>query len=166
MTLDQILFFILAAFTIVMASLVVFSKNPIHSVLYLILTMVGISGHYFLLQAQFLGAVQIIVYAGAVMVLFLSVFMLLDLKKDNEPQKSMKWSTLAVMVGVALMGVLCVALYKTNIPANPEAINPTMGFVKNLGKLLFTDYVVPFEISSVLFLAAIVGAIHLGQKRN
>ncbi|MFM2015897.1 MAG: hypothetical protein RIQ51_1387, partial [Bacteroidota bacterium] len=85
----DILFYLLSAFAIVSATMVLISKNPIHSVLWLILVFFAISGHYILLNAQFLAIVNIIVYAGAIMVLFLFVIMLMNIKKDAEPQKQL-----------------------------------------------------------------------------
>ncbi|HZI02049.1 MAG TPA: NADH-quinone oxidoreductase subunit J, partial [Flavisolibacter sp.] len=94
MGITQIVFYLLSALSIISALLVITSKNPVHSVLWLIVTFFTISGHYILLNAQFLAVVNIIVYAGAVMVLFLFVIMLMNLNKDTEPQKN-KWLKLA-----------------------------------------------------------------------
>ncbi|MBK7958262.1 MAG: NADH-quinone oxidoreductase subunit J [Bacteroidetes bacterium] len=163
---EQIIFFFLAAFTVVMASLVVFSKNPVHSVLFLILTMFGIAGHYLSLNAQFLAVVHIIVYAGAIMVLFLFVIMLLNLNKESEPRKTLWWQLGAVIGGGSLMLTLIASFQSTiKLPIAHE-IDSNIGLVKPLGKVLFTEYVVPFEISSVLFLAALVGAVLIGQRKQ
>ena len=166
MSIEQILFFGLSACIILLACLVVFSKNPIHSVIYLILTMIGISGHYLLLNAQFLAIVHIIVYAGAIMVLFLFVLMLLNLNKDSEPRKSKLWQLGAMFMGSVLMVVLlAIFVNSTALPTSPM-INPSIGLVKYLGIILFTDYVLPFEISSILFLAAMVGAVLIGSRES
>jgi NADH-quinone oxidoreductase subunit J len=147
------------------ALMVITSKNPMHSVIWLIIVFFAISGHYLLLNAQFLAIVNIIVYAGAIMVLFLYVLMLMDLKKEIEPQKN-RWLKLAgAVAGGSLLLVLIAALKKADI-ANQIAETRTgdIGLIENLGKVLFNDYVVPFEISSILFLSAMVGAVVIGKK--
>ncbi len=154
----------LAALSVVFALLMVFSRNPVHSVLYLILTFFAIAGQYVLLNAQFLAVVHIIVYAGAIMVLFLFVLMLLNLNKDTEPQKSAMWR-LGVGISAGLLLVTMVGAMKGSIAIQmPEQTNPKVGLVQNLGHVLFTDFVVPFEIAGILFLAAMVGAVMVGKK--
>src|SRR3569832_91520 len=101
--LSQYLFFFLSFVAIFSALLVIIDKNPVHSVLYLIITFFAIAGHYFMLNAQFLAAVHIIVYAGAIMVLFLYVFMMLNLNADVEPHKSKAARAAAVVAGGILM---------------------------------------------------------------
>lgn len=158
------IFAVLAAATVLCALLMVFAKNPVHSVLYLILTFFSIAGLYVLLNAQFLAVVHIIVYAGAIMVLFLFVLMLLNLNQETEPQKSLAWKAgagiAAGMLLVTLVGALKsgIQLQEGNVP------NPQVGLVENLGKVLFTDFVVPFEIAGILFLAAMVGAVLVGKR--
>ncbi len=161
----QNLFYFLTFVTLLCALMVVFSKKPIHSVLYLILTFFTISGHYILLNAQFLAAVNVIVYAGAIMVLFLFVIMLMNLNADSEPQKS-KWLKFAgIIAGGCLMLVLVAALRDAEIKGKIAQVKDgDIGLISNLGRALFTDYVVPFEISSVLFLSAMVGAVVIGKK--
>jgi len=147
------------------ALMVITSKNPMHSVIWLIIVFFAISGHYLLLNAQFLAIVNIIVYAGAIMVLFLYVLMLMDLKKETEPPKN-RWLKLAgAVAGGSLLLVLIAALKKADI-ANQIAETRTgdIGLIEDLGKVLFNDYVVPFEISSILFLSAMVGAVVIGKK--
>jgi NADH-quinone oxidoreductase subunit J len=147
------------------AMMVVVSKNPVYSVLWLILTFFAISGHYILLNAQFLAIVNIIVYAGAIMVLFLFVIMLMNLNKSTEPQKN-RWITFAgAVAGGCLLLVLVAALKDSEVKGNVSTMNQgDIGLIKNLGRQLFTTYVVPFEISSVLFLSAMVGAVVIGKK--
>ena len=165
MGVTQILFWILSVMALFSALMVITSKNPMHSVLWLIMVFFAISGHYLLLNAQFLAIVNIIVYAGAIMVLFLYVLMLMDLKKETEPPKN-RWLKLAgAVAGGSLLLVLIAALKKADI-ANQIAETRTgdIGLIENLGKVLFNDYVVPFEISSILFLSAMVGAVVIGKK--
>jgi NADH-quinone oxidoreductase subunit J len=164
MGITQILFWILSIVTLFSALMVITSKNPVFSVLWLIVTFFTISGHYILLNAQFLAVVNIIVYAGAIMVLFLFVIMLMNLNKDTEPQKS-KWLKMAgAVAGGSLLLVLVAALRDTE--TNIAEINTgDIGLIQNLGKVLFSEYVVPFEISSILFLSAMVGAVVIGKRQ-
>jgi NADH-quinone oxidoreductase subunit J len=156
------IFYVLAAFSVITALLVVFAKNPVHSVLYLILTFFGIAGQYLMMDAEFLAVVQIIVYAGAIMVLFLFVLMLLNLNKDNEPQKSTLVKGIATVAGGSLLLVMTAALRQSEtLSSTAEKVD---GSAAGLGMLLFTDFVVPFEIASILFIAAMVGAVLLGKS--
>src|ERR1700759_4426422 len=163
----QILFWFLSILAILGAILVVTSKNPVHSVLWLIVVFVAISGHYILLDAQFLAIVNLIVYAGAIMVLFLFVFMLMNLNAKTEPQKN-RWLKIAgVVTGGALLLVMVAALKKADLkPQGADMANGDIGLIHNLGMLLFHDYVIPFEISSVLFLSAMVGVVVIGKKAD
>ena len=143
--------------------MVVISKNPVHSVLYLILTFFTIAGHFVLLNAQFLAAVHIIVYAGAIMVLFLYVIMMLNLNADAEPHKSKLLKIAATVAGGLLMVVLVGALRHSTETISP-ASGTQIGMIKILGKTLYNDFMLPFEISSILFLVAMVGTVMLGKK--
>ena len=165
MEITQILFWFLSVVALFSALMVITSKNPVYSVLWLIVTFFSISGHYILLNAQFLAIVNVIVYAGAIMVLFLFVIMLMNLNKETEPQKN-RWLKMAgAVAGGCLLLVLVAALKDTDIKQQQALVNGgSIGLIKNLGKELFTTYVVPFEISSVLFLSAMVGAVVLGKK--
>lgn len=163
MSITQILFWILSIATLFSALMVVISKNPVYSVLWLIITFFTISGHYILLNAQFLAIVNIIVYAGAIMVLFLFVIMLMNLNKETEPQKNKWLKLIGVVAGGSLFLVLVAALRHTEKQIT-ELGSGDIGLIQNLGKVLFNDYVVPFEISSILFLSAMVGAVVLGKR--
>jgi NADH-quinone oxidoreductase subunit J len=158
-----IAFLILAALTIGSALMVVFSKNPIYSVLWLVICFFSITGHYILLDAGFLGIVNLIVYAGAIMVLFLFVIMLLNLNKETEPHKPMLLKGAAVFSACLLMIILAASLreYDTR-PAT--MITEDFGTAKGVGKVLFKDFLLPFEVSSILFISAMVGAVILGKK--
>jgi NADH-quinone oxidoreductase subunit J len=165
MGITQILFWALTAVALFSALMVITSKNPVYSVLWLIMTFFTISGHYLLLNAQFLAIVNIIVYAGAIMVLFLFVIMLMNLSKDTEPQKS-RWLKLAgAVAGGSLLLVLVAALRGTE-SRMAELGTGDIGLIQNLGKVLFTEYVVPFEIASILFLSAMIGAVVIGKKEK
>lgn len=164
MGITPILFWFLSAMALFSALMVITSRNPIYSVIWLILVFFAISGHYVLLNAQFLAVVNIIVYAGAIMVLFLYVLMLMDLKKETEPQKN-RWLKIAgALAGGSLLLVLVAALKKVDMNTIAETRTGDIGLIENLGKVLFTDYVIPFEIASILFLSAMVGAVVIGKK--
>ncbi len=165
MSISQILFYCLSALALGSALMVVISRNPVYSVLWLIVTFFAISGHYILMNAQFLGVVNMIVYAGAIMVLFLFVIMLMNLNAESEPVKN-KWMKLAgIIAGGCFMLVMVAALKDAeNKGAAVQLVQGDIGLIEQLGKVLFTDYVVPFEISSVLFLSAMVGTVVIGKK--
>jgi NADH-quinone oxidoreductase subunit J len=157
------IFTILAVASVLTALMVVFSKSPVHSVLYLIVTFFIIAAQYIMLNAQFLAVVHLIVYAGAIMVLFLFVLMLLNLNQDTEPQKSSAWKIAAALASGLLFLTFVGALKGSSIAAGP-GVNPRVGLVQNLGNTLFKDFVVPFEIAGILFLAAMVGAVLVGKR--
>jgi len=158
------LFFFLCIVALISAVMVLLSKKPIHSVLYLTLTFFTLAGHYILLNAQFLAVVHIIVYAGAIMVLFLFTVMLLNLNIEGEFQKSNLMKFVAAIAGGMIFLVLIGTLksFDVSTVSNPELTQ--IGLVKNLGKTLYSEYLMPFELSSILFLSAMVGAVMLGKK--
>lgn len=159
------LFYILGGLSVITALLVISFRNPIYSVLSLIATFFLISGQYLLMNAQFLFIVNIIVYTGAIMVLFLFVLMLLNLNDTNEPLKNQRLKFGGVIsAGILLLTVLS-AFTKLNFN-NENNVVSDIGLVKNLGRMLFTEYVVPFEISSILFISAMVGAVLVGKKNK
>ncbi|MET0637154.1 MAG: NADH-quinone oxidoreductase subunit J [Chitinophagaceae bacterium] len=161
----QILFWLLSVVALFGALMVITSKNPVYSVLWLIVTFFAISGHYILLNAQFLAIVNIIVYAGAIMVLFLFVIMLMNLNKETEPSRN-RWVKIAgAVAGGCLLLVIVAALKNTEFNTqSATVVTGDIGLIRNLGKDLFTTFVVPFEISSILFLSAMVGAVLIGKK--
>ena len=165
MNIAEILFWFLTAMALLSALMVVFSANPVHSVLWLIVVFIAISGHYILMNAQFLAIVNLIVYAGAIMVLFLFVIMLMNMNSDVELQKN-KWLKMAgTIAGGSLLLVLVAALKDSELQFRSlEGEEGKLGLIHHLGQVLFTDYVLPFEISSVLFLSAMVGAVVIGKK--
>src|ERR1700759_3832501 len=146
MSTTEILFFFLSALAVFSAIMVVVSKNPVHSVLWLIAVFFAISGHYILLNAQFLAIVNLIVYAGAIMVLFLFVIMLMNLNADTEPQKN-KWLKIAGDIsGGALLLVFVAALKNADLKNQLNNMGKgSIGLINNLGVALFTDYLMPFE---------------------
>jgi NADH-quinone oxidoreductase subunit J len=163
MSLHVILFWVLAVISLLSAIGVVVAKNPVHSVLLLIVTFFDIAGLYILLNAQFLAVVHIIVYAGAIMVLFLFVIMLMNLNASGEPQKNNLVKFAGVISGGLLLLVLVAALKRADTGMLAQGATD-IGLVKNLGRALFKDFVLPFEVSSILFLSAMIGAIVIGKK--
>jgi len=157
------LFYFLSFTGILCSLMVVFSKNPVHSVLYLILTFFTIAGHYLLLSAEFLAAVHVIVYAGAIMVLFLYVIMLLNLNKETEPHKTNYLRFAATITAGLLMIILVGTLRGTESMTSQLQPTADIGLVKNLGRILFNEFLFPFEIVSVLLLSAMVGAVMLAK---
>lgn len=165
MSITQILFYFLSVLALGSALMVVISRNPVHSVLWLIVTFFAISGHYIMMNAQFLGIVNLIVYAGAIMVLFLFVIMLMNLNAETEPKKN-KWMRMAgIVAGGCLLLVMVAALKDAEVKNSLVQVNSgDIGLIRQLGSVLFTEYVVPFEVSSVLFLSAMVGTVVIGKK--
>ena len=163
---EDILFYIFAFLTLLCGVLVVanpFSRNPVTSAMFLVLTIVSLAGLFVLLRAYFLAAVQVLVYAGAVMVLFLFVIMLLDLKEEQR-RKANKfgWVTGLISVG-AILTIFIQAISESHASGGVTA--PVLeGATQPLGKMLFNDYLLPFEILSVLLLVAMVGVILLSKK--
>ncbi|HMP92888.1 MAG TPA: NADH-quinone oxidoreductase subunit J [Phnomibacter sp.] len=164
MNTTQILFWFLSGLAVFSSIMVITRKNPVFSVLYLIITFFAISGHYFLMNAQFLAIVNIIVYAGAIMVLFLFVLMLMNLNKESEPQKNkyLLWSS--AIAGGMLMIVFIAALHTSEAPKINNIKQGEIGQITTLGNALFSKYYVPFEISSILLISAMVGAMVIGKK--
>ncbi|MBC7865346.1 MAG: NADH-quinone oxidoreductase subunit J [Bacteroidia bacterium] len=159
----EYIFWFLSFFAVMCACMVVFTNKPVHSVLYLVLTFFAIAGHYVLLNAQFLAVVHIVVYAGAIMVLFLFVIMMLNLNHDTEPVKNNLLRAMAVLAFGTLLVTLVGALKGASIPMRTDG-HTEIGMIKRLGDTLFKDYLLPFELSSVLLLAAMVGTVLLGKK--
>jgi len=156
------LFWVFAATALIFGVMVLFSRNPVNSAMFLVLTIGSLAGLFVLLHAFFLAAIQVLVYAGAVMVLFLFVVMLLDLKAEERR----KVKVVAAIAGFASVGVfLLIFLKSLGQSGLATAGPPTLeGGTVPLGKLLFTQYLLPFEIVSVLLLVAMVGVILLSKK--
>jgi NADH-quinone oxidoreductase subunit J len=158
------IFLFLSALAIFSGLMTVFSRNPVHSVIYLIICFFAIAGHYLLLNAQFLFIVNIIVYAGAIMVLFLFTLMLMNLNEETEQHKPALSRIAAVVASGVLMLVLIAALKNVEFMGRPMDDSLAAGTVENLGKVLLNQYLFAFEFSSVLFLSAMIGAVLLSKK--
>jgi NADH-quinone oxidoreductase subunit J len=166
MSIIQIIFLLLSVMAVGSALMMITSKNPVNSVLWLIVVFFAISGHYILLNAQFLAIVNIIVYAGAIMVLFLFVVMLMNLNAETEPVKNRRLQLIGITSGGALMLIIVSAISKIDVEQLVQINAGDSGLIKVLGLNLFKNYVLPFEISSVLFLSAMIGAVVIGKKEE
>ena len=161
----NIIFYILSGITLCSALFVILSKNPVYSILSLVVTFCCITSHMLLLSADFL-AVNIIVYAGAIMVLFLFVIMMLNLNEAVTQGTKSFISKLAAFISGGLLLIALVFLLKgQQIGAvDISKLDPNFGSAQELGKILFNQFILPFEITSVLFLSAMIGAVMLGKK--
>ena len=161
----QFLFILLAIICIASVLGMIISKDQAYNVLFLIVAFVAMGGLYALLEAPFIAAVQIIIYAGAIMILFIFVVMMINLRKGMEPEKK-KWiAYLAVAVAAVLIVELLLTIKGALEPVSSAALEK-LGSPTDLGRLLFTKYLYPFEITSILIIAALVGAIVLVKKRE
>ncbi len=166
---EAIAFYTLAAFILGFAVLVVSTKDTVHSVLFLVLDFLFVAALYVLLGAEFVAVIQILVYAGGIVVLYLFVVMLVNLKRPPEayqdPQRHGRigfWLSLAVLGEVAV-----IAAWTAGAPAAPIAAPQTLPVTGNtqiVGWLLYTNYLIPFEIASILLLVAMIGAIVLAKR--
>ena len=160
------IFHFLSIIALFSAVMVIASKKPIHSVLFLTLAFFAIAGHYVMLNAQFLAVVHVVVYAGAIMVLFLFTVMLLNLNRDERSPKPVWVKIIAAIAGGLLMLTLIGIFREYDIKTLQDPMTTQIGLVKNLGRILYRNYMVPFELSSVLFLTAMIGAVLLGKKEQ
>jgi NADH-quinone oxidoreductase subunit J len=161
------IFIVTALVAIVAALLVILQRNPIASVMYLITTFVAQAILFIQLRAAFIAILQIIVYAGAIMVLFLFVIMLLNLRREDFGKDiRLKYKPLAIAFAVVLLIETLVVINASVIPAQPGAdLSATFGSVQAVGKELFTTYLYPFELTSVLLIVAILGAVVMAKKK-
>lgn len=169
MTQPQLFFAYFAAAMTTLSVLVVTRKNPVHSVLWMLVLFIHIASLYLFLNAEFLAAIQIIVYAGAILVLFLFVIMMLNLRKEESVNKYQSQWPFGALVGIMLAAFLVLIL--GNITVLPsleeysiEAIK-SEGSMMTIGKVLYTEFLLPFEIASIVLLVAIIGAVVLAKKR-
>ena len=167
---ETYLFYALALILVTFSILTVTARNPVRSAVYLVSALLAVAGFFFLMEAEFVGAVQVLVYVGGIMVLFLFVIMLVSIESlERQPKVSRQWRT-----GVVLAVVLCLelsllifrgsisleeGLAESGIIATAETMN-----TEAVGTVLYSTYLLPFEIASVLLLVAIVGAVVLAKK--
>ena len=162
---DQVTFFALALPLIVLAALVILHPSPVYSALFLVLVMSLLAIYFFFLGAHMLGWLQIIVYAGAVMVLFLFVIMLLNLQSDPHENQRKGLRLAAWIGGAALVAELFLLLRRAPTAVDQTPLPEGYGTVMALSERLFTDFLLPFEITSVLLLVAVVGAVVLAKRQ-
>lgn len=161
------LFYILSAITLATAFLTIFSKNPIHSAIYLVLCFFSIAGHYFMFNAQFLGIVHIIVYSGAIMILMLFTIMLMNLNKEDEKNKTLL-SRLAAVGSFCLVALVLLATFIKSQPVitGYKVSGQDYQSIKVLGRVLLNEYMVPFEFASILLLVSMIGAVLISKKEH
>ena len=167
-------FYLFGIIAIVAALCFVTRKSPVAAALWLVTTMFSLAAMYVMLDAQFIGVIQVLVYAGAIMVVFLFVIMLLNLghASDITDIRNQKWRLIAGIVGVAMLAEIFVLTRSSSVPAftlpRDAAANAVIesGAVGAVATPLFTTYLLPFEITSVLLLAAVVGAVMIGKQRS
>ncbi|TDE05052.1 NADH-quinone oxidoreductase subunit J family protein [Flavobacterium hiemivividum] len=162
-----IIFCVLSAVTIATAFLTIYSRNPIHSALYLVISFFSIAGHYLLLNSQFLAIMHIIVYSGAIMILFLFTIMLMNLNKENEVHKP-RITRLGAIVSFCLISLVLIAIFINSKPIVGEYISTGADYqsIKVLGLVLLNEYMVPFEFASILLLVAMIGSVLLSKKEK
>jgi NADH-quinone oxidoreductase subunit J len=165
-----IIFYILSAITLSTAFLTIYSRNPIHSAIYLVICFFTIAGHYLLFNAQFLAVVHVIVYAGAIMVLFLFTIMLMNLNNEDEIHKPRITRLGAITVFVLLSSALVlIFMYSKPFVGDYPTTGEDFQSIKKLGTVLLDDkdgFMVPFEFASVLLLTAMIGAVLLSKKET
>lgn len=166
-----LIFYILSAVTLASAFLTIFSRNTIHSAIYLVICFFSIAGHYLMFNAQFLAIVHIIVYSGAIMVLFLFTVMLMNLNKEDEPHKPILSKLAAVISFCLVCLVLLAAFIKAQETVVPDytAAGEDYQSIKVLGQVLLDQnngFMIPFEFASVLLLVAMIGAVLLSKKEK
>jgi NADH-quinone oxidoreductase subunit J len=163
---NQAVFLYFATVIVVSAVLTVTRRNPIHSVMFMLLLFFHIAGVFVLLNAEFLAAVQLIVYAGAILILYLFVVMLLSVDRETQAARANRfWPWLAVF-GIVIAGEIALLVMRGTFPADRgQALKNAGAGVKELGVELYTKYLVPFEIASVILLVGLVGAVMLAKKK-
>ena len=167
MSVVLIIFCVLAAITLATAFLTIFCRNPIHSSIYLIFFFFFFSVHYLLFNAQFLAVVHVIVYSGAIMILFLFTIMLMNLNERNEVHRP-RITRLGAIVSFCLICLVLIAIFINSKPIVGDYTTTGEDYqsIKVLGKVLLNEYMVPFEFVSILLLVAMIGAVLLSKKEK
>jgi len=166
---ETIAFYTLSILILGLAILVVTAKNTVHSVLFLVIDFLCVAVLYVVLGAEFLAVIQVLVYAGGIVVLFLFVVMLVNLKREPEAHQDPRRLGLIglALAGAVLLEVAGIVVYsfgRTPPPVAAAAPSPVQGNIEQVGWLLYTDFLIPFELASVLLLVAMVGAIVLAKR--
>jgi NADH-quinone oxidoreductase subunit J len=159
-------FYMLSGVAILSGVLVITRKNPVHSALALILTLLCLAGLYLMLYAPFVAGVQIILYVGGIMVLFLFVIMLVNLERSQK-EKTFNQQWIAGVLAAVVLGALFVSIYVKGRGLFPQAVvpQPETENTQRVGQMLYSSYMFPFEIASLLLLVAIIGAVVMAKKR-
>lgn len=162
-------FLIFSTLAILGALLTITARNPVHSVLFMIVTFFQVTGLYLLLQAEFIAIVQVAVYAGAIMVLFLFVVMFLDVKEIATEKNFHPIAPVCLALGLVLLGEFLTFIFhkplkESEFSETLPAVGQIYGTAQNIGKALFNQYLFPFEIASILLLTAIIGAVVLAKR--
>jgi len=161
------IFYILASVALLSAVMVIWSRNVVHSAIYLVLTFLCVAGVYVLLRAEFVAAVQVFVYAGGIVVLFLFVIMLVNLRDALGPRVRVH-ATVSAVVGAAATILLLYVAVSGGLPpgyASGHDLAAQGGNLQQIGYALYSDYLLPFEIASILLLVAMIGAIVLARQK-
>ena len=163
----QIIFCVLSVITLASAFMTIYSRKPMHSAIYLLICFTSITGHYLILNAQFLAMVNLIVYIGAIMILIVFTIMLMNLNKENEVYKP-RVTRLGAIVLFCSMCLVLIAMFINSKPIVGEYTSTGEDYqsIKVLGKVLLNEYMVPFEFASVLLLVAMIGAVLLSKKEK
>lgn len=162
-----IIFYILAAITLATGLLTVLSKNPIHSAIYMVICFFSISGHFLMLNAAFLAVINIVVYAGAIMILLLFTLMLMNLSSTDEPKKKII-TRIGATASACLMAIVLLATLLKSAPAieTYKATGTEYQSLAVIGDTLLNEYFLPFEFAAVLLLVAMIGAVLISKKEN
>ena len=173
MILEAVAFYVLATLILGFGAMVITARNPVHSVVFLVLNFLSVALVYIVLGAEFLAVIQVLVYAGGIVVLYLFVVMLVNLKRGPQPQPDpRRKSGLGVSLAAAVLAELSAILFYTgstpsaSIAAAPSATASIAGNTEQLALLLYTQYLVPFEVASMLLLAAMIGAIFFARRAD
>jgi NADH-quinone oxidoreductase subunit J len=162
---NKFIFIYFALVIIVSALLVITRRNPVHSVMFMLLLFFHIAGVFVLLHAEFIAAVQLIVYAGAILILYLFVVMLLNVDKESSAARANRFWPWMIAFGVLLAGEIVLLIARGSFPAEAgQPLRLAGTGVKELGIVLYQKYLVPFEIASVILLVGLVGAVMLAKK--
>lgn len=162
---NKIIFLYFALVIIVSALLTITRRNPVHSIMFMLLLFFHIAGVFVLLHAEFIAAVQLIVYAGAILILYLFVVMLLNVDKESSAARANRFWPWMTAFGVLIAGEIMLLISRGSFPAEADPpMLPAGTGVKELGIVLYQKYLVPFEIASVILLVGLVGAVMLAKK--
>lgn len=168
MQFTTVLFYVFAAIMVLSALRVITAKNPVHAALFLVLAFFNAAGIWLLLKAEFLAIVLVLVYVGAVMVLFLFVVMMLDINVDRMREGFLGYLPMALLIGAVIVIEMALVLWNSysGFAQTPEAAALNIGGTRELGRLIYTQYIYGFEIAAVILLVAIIAAVSLTLRRR